>query len=114
MDDLSDLAFKANGILVIFATGALVMYLIYQSAATPNVIQSLAYISPWLASNAKTLSWIAIGIVFVITAATPPVLVLGKSGDGESRLAKIGFVAGGAIFLPIAAFLLSNKLLGAW
>lgn len=114
MDDLSDLAFKANGILVIFATGALVMYLIYQSAATPNVIQSLAYISPWLASNAKTLAWVAMGIVLVIAVAIPPMLVMGKSSDGESRLAKIGFVAGGAVFLPIAVFLLSSKWLGAW
>lgn len=113
MDDLSDLAFEANGLLVIFAAGAFVMYLIYQSAASPNVIQSIAYISPWLASNAKTLSWIAMGIVFVITV-TIPMLMMGKSSDGESRLAKIGFVAGGAIFLPIIAFLLSSRWLGAW
>lgn len=112
MDDLSDMAYQANGLLVIFATGVFVMYLIYQSAASPDVIKSLAYISPWLASNAKTLSWVAIGIVFVITV-TIPILMMGSS-DGESRLAKFGFVAVGAIFLPIIAFLLSSKLLGAW
>lgn len=113
MDDLSDLAFEANGLLVIFATGALGMYLIYQSPASPNVLQSLAYISPWLVSNAKTLSWIAMGIVFVITVSIP-LLVMGKSDESGSRLAKIGCVAGGAFFLPIAVFLLSSKLLGAW
>lgn len=62
MDDLSDLAYEANGLLVIFAAGAFVMYLIYQFAASPNVLQSLANISPWLASNAKTLAWVAMGL----------------------------------------------------
>ena len=113
MDDLSDLAYEAIGLLVIFATAAFVMYLIYQADASPDVIQSLSYISPWLVSNAKTLSWLAIVMVALITVSIP-MLVMGKSGDGGSRLAKIGFVAGGAIFLPITAFLISSKWLGAW
>ena len=106
MRDTTDFLYEAYGIFAIFTSAALGMYFIHQSSSSPNLIQALTYISPWLASNAKTLAWVAMGIVFVAAAAIPPVLMCRDSGEGGSRLAKFGFVALGVMILPSVGFLL--------
>lgn len=106
MGGRSNFMYEVYGLFAIFTTAALGMYFIHQSSISPNLLQALADISPWLASNARTLAWVSMGIVFVAAAAIPPVLINRESRGGGSRLAKFGFVTWSVMILPSVAFLL--------
>jgi len=110
---MRDYWFELYGFMAIFIIAGIGVLVLGKAVADPAVIQSLADISPWLAHNARVLSWVTIGVVMVTALALPPVLMSRDSHDGGSRLEKIGFVVWSAALLPSVGFLLGVGWFGA-
>lgn len=76
------------------------------SASDAAVLAAISTVSPWLASHAEIVGWIAAGIVFIAGMVVPPILINKDIEDGQDRIEEVGNFAG-AVSLAYALIFLA-------